>query len=325
MSVQHELRPGFGVSVGYFRTLVWRRWRRQRHPRRRNDADGDRQPEGDAQGFRSVLHHRADRSAACRTAAQQLCGLYRRQACAVRPERQRDQVGRGLRPRARRACTTAWTLTMNARFGKGGQLSGGVSIGRTVTDNCVVVDSPEAARPDFCRTAPPMGRRDRREVPGRLSAAVDSSDERGLPEQRGHSDHGQLCRAATLRSRRRSAAICRTARSARRPATPTGRLQLIPNNSLFEPRAQQLDLRFTRTFRFGGTRRLRAEPRHLQSVQRGDRAGDEHDLRHVMEGRHADSQRTSASLRGSVRLLGWRGSQVCRYSGLVRVIERGQR
>jgi hypothetical protein len=26
---------------------------------------------------------------------------------------------------------------------------------------------------------------------------------------------------------------------------------------MFEPRAQQVDLRFTRTFRFGGTRRLR--------------------------------------------------------------------
>src|SRR5678809_1149599 len=34
-------------------------------------------------------------------------------------------------------------------------------------------------------------------------------------------------------------------------------IALIPDNSLFEPRAQQLDLRFTRTFRFGGTRRLR--------------------------------------------------------------------
>jgi hypothetical protein len=34
-------------------------------------------------------------------------------------------------------------------------------------------------------------------------------------------------------------------------------IALIPDNSTFEPRAQQLDLRFTRTFRFGGTRRVR--------------------------------------------------------------------
>ena len=34
-------------------------------------------------------------------------------------------------------------------------------------------------------------------------------------------------------------------------------IALVPDNSLFEPRAQQLDLRVTRTFRFGGTRRLR--------------------------------------------------------------------
>ena len=34
-------------------------------------------------------------------------------------------------------------------------------------------------------------------------------------------------------------------------------IALIPDNTMFEPRAQQLDLRFTRTIRFGGTRRLR--------------------------------------------------------------------
>ena len=34
-------------------------------------------------------------------------------------------------------------------------------------------------------------------------------------------------------------------------------IPLIPDNSMFEPRAQQLDLRVTRTFRFGASRRFR--------------------------------------------------------------------
>ena len=45
---------------------------------------------------------------------------------------------------------------VTARFGNGGQLSGGINVGRTVTDNCLVVDSPEAARPDFCRNGLPF-------------------------------------------------------------------------------------------------------------------------------------------------------------------------
>jgi hypothetical protein len=64
-------------------------------------------------------------------------------------------------------------LATSARFGRGGLLSGGVSFGRTVTDNCFDVDAPgivtvgapsvtqpsgvapQTARRDFCRVVPP--------------------------------------------------------------------------------------------------------------------------------------------------------------------------
>ena len=36
------------------------------------------------------------------------------------------------------------------RFGSGGVLNGGVSVGRQKNVNCVVIDSPEAGRPGFC-------------------------------------------------------------------------------------------------------------------------------------------------------------------------------
>jgi hypothetical protein len=45
-------------------------------------------------------------------------------------------------------------LTINARFGNGGQVSGGVNTGRTATDRCFVVDSPQELR--FCDSTPPF-------------------------------------------------------------------------------------------------------------------------------------------------------------------------
>jgi hypothetical protein len=45
-------------------------------------------------------------------------------------------------------------VTLSARFGAGGQLSGGLSTGRTATNRCFVVDSPQELR--FCDVRPPF-------------------------------------------------------------------------------------------------------------------------------------------------------------------------
>jgi hypothetical protein len=42
---------------------------------------------------------------------------------------------------------------MNARFGKGGVLAGGMSAGQTVTHNCFVVNSPQELR--YCEVTSP--------------------------------------------------------------------------------------------------------------------------------------------------------------------------
>ena len=63
-------------------------------------------------------------------------------------------------------------VTLGARFGQGGQFQGGLATGRTVTDNCMVIDSPSALtagtpagaalalpavdpRPGYCRVSRP--------------------------------------------------------------------------------------------------------------------------------------------------------------------------
>ncbi len=48
-------------------------------------------------------------------------------------------------------------MTMNWRFGTGGLVSGGGSIGRTVTDNCFTIDSPQQERDGFCHVSPTWG------------------------------------------------------------------------------------------------------------------------------------------------------------------------
>ena len=147
-------------------------------------------------------------------------------------------------------------LTTNARFGKGGQLSGGVSIGRTVTDNCVVVDTPQDARPDFCRTARPWGAATDVKflvvypLPYDIQTSAVYQNSAGIPITASY----VVSNATIAPSLQRNLSDC-TIGAATCNANRT--IALIPDNSLFEPRAQQLDLRFTRTFRFGGTRRLR--------------------------------------------------------------------
>ena len=46
-------------------------------------------------------------------------------------------------------------ITMNARFAQRGVIQGGLSTGRTTTDNCFVIDSPQQARPGFCHVTRP--------------------------------------------------------------------------------------------------------------------------------------------------------------------------
>ena len=46
-------------------------------------------------------------------------------------------------------------VSFDGRVGDGTLLAGGVSVGRTVSDNCFAVDSPEQARPGFCTFTPP--------------------------------------------------------------------------------------------------------------------------------------------------------------------------
>ena len=123
VSVQHELRPG--VNVGYFRTLRWIL-----------ATDNQLVTPADFDPFCITVPN--DRRLP--NSGQQLCGLFdvtptafglvdNLVTLASRYGKQ-TQVFNGV------------DMTVNARFAGNGQLSGGLSVGRTVTDNCYQNDDP---------------------------------------------------------------------------------------------------------------------------------------------------------------------------------------
>ena len=254
VSLQHELRPGFGVSAGYFRTWYV------------GDAGGSGIP--GAETTLTVTDNlkvtpkdfdefciAAPSDSRLPASGRQLCGLF-----DVRPALfgQSDNVITSADEFGRRKTRVynGLDLTTNARFGQGGQLSGGISIGRTVTDNCVVVDSPQDARPGFCRTAKPWGAATDVKfivvypLPYDIQTSAVYQNSAGIPITANY----VVSNAAIASSLGRNLSDCAIGAAT---CNANRTIALIPDNSMFEPRAQQLDLRFTRTFRFGGTRRLR--------------------------------------------------------------------
>jgi hypothetical protein len=185
----------------------------------------------------------------------QLCGLY-----DLRPALfgQVDNVVRSAADVGRRKTRVynGVDLTLTARFGQGGQLSGGTSIGRTVTDDCVVVDSPQDAREGFCRTARPW--KDATDLkflvvyplPWDIQTSAVYQNGAGIPVTA-----NLVVNNATIRpSLGRNLAACGAAAVCNATVT----VPLIPNQSMFESRHQQIDLRFSRAFSTGGRSRLRA-------------------------------------------------------------------
>ena len=254
VSIQHELRPGFGVSAAYYRTWYV------------GDAGGSGIP--NAETTLTVIDNLKvapkDFDEYCITApndgrlpnsGKQLCGLF-----DVKPALfgQTDNVIKSAEEFGRRKTRVynGLDLTTNARFGRGGQVSGGVSIGRTVTDNCVVVDSPQDARPDFCRTARPWGAATDVKflvvypLPYDIQTSAVYQNSPGIPITANY----VVSNAQIVSSLGRNLSDCAIGAAT---CNANRTIPLIPDNSMFEPRAQQLDLRFTRTFRFGGTRRFR--------------------------------------------------------------------
>ena len=259
VSLQHQLRPGVGVNVGYFRTWYG--------------------------GFLSTdnqLVAPANFDSFCITvptdsrlpnSGERLCGL-----ADVKPASfgsvdnlvtQASHFGKPTQ------VFNGVDMTVNARFGQGGLLSGGGSIGRTVTDNCYINDDPsltaqvfpgvqvlpatslQSKTSQFCHVAPPWSQGTQVKfmlvypMPWGIQTSAIYQNSSGIPITSSY-----VATNAEIRpSLGRDLGSCRGATTCAATAT----VELLPPNSVFEPRLQQLDLRLSRLFKLGGSRRLRGD------------------------------------------------------------------
>jgi hypothetical protein len=243
-SVQHQLRPGLAVNVGYFRTWF-----------------------GNFQVVDNVLVTPADFDPFCVTApvdarlpnggGYQVCdGLTN-----VNPSKfglVENVVTQASRFGNRREVYNGVDATVNWRFGQGGLFQGGTNVGHTVTE-CVAPDAPQ----QFCKNVPPFFLPQFKfsgayplpfwdlgvsatfqSVPGPsigflTPAAAYGTSYGGLP-----TNSGQY----TVSSAEVKPSLGRDLSSGPNGVTT---VFLVEPNQYFEDRLNQVDIRFTKTVRVG--------------------------------------------------------------------------
>jgi hypothetical protein len=244
VAIQHQLRPGIGVAAGYFHTS----WK--------NGGPNS----GDFQVTDNRKVTPADYDQYCVTAPSdsrlpggggyQVCGLY-----DVKPTlfgQVDNLVTTASKFGDRKNIYNGIEFSVNARFGKGGVLSGGISMGRTEVDYCAVPDVPA----QFCRNTAPFKGDTQIKFSGsyplpfgfQASGAVQNLSGRPISATLSYTNN----QIAT--SLGRNLAAC----GAQTTCTSQVTVTILEPNKLFEDRYTLLDVRLGRTFRYG---RLRIQPR----------------------------------------------------------------
>jgi hypothetical protein len=259
LTFQHELTQGLALNVGYFRTwyggqLV---------------TNNEAVP---AAGYDSFCVNAPTDPRLPGGGGNQICGLYDiKPAFFGRVDNlvtQASNFGDG-----QKQVYNGIDLTLSGRFGDGGQFSGGLSVGRTVTDNCYINDNPSLTSPaflnvaalpagtlvprnsEFCKVTPPWSSVTQVKflavypLPWDIETSAIFQNSPGVPITASYVVTNQQVNAALGRN----LAAC--------PATgvcnATLRTELIPPNTMFEPRLTQVDVRLSRLFRLPGTTRVR--------------------------------------------------------------------
>ena len=254
LTMQQEIGPNLGLNVGYFRTWYG------------GTCGGNGIPGGEScllvndnqyvtpADFDPFCINVPSDSRLPDGGGNQLCGLY-----DVRPALfgQTDNIARPADDfgRNRTRVYNGVDATVNLRFAQGGQLQGGLAVGRFATDDCVVYDSPQDGREGYCNTTPPWSAGTQLKVlavypmPFDIQTSAIYQNSPGIPITA-----SLVVPNAQIVGLGRNLAACGAAAACNANVT----VDIIEPQSMFEPRQQQLDLRFSRLFRLGSTRRLRA-------------------------------------------------------------------
>jgi len=230
--LQRELRPGLALNAGYYHTWYG------------NFAVTD-----------NLAVTPADFDQYCITApvdsrlpgggGNQICGLYDvRQAKFGQVD---NLITLAQHFGGRSEAYNGFDIGLTGRLPNGVELSGGVSTGQTVTDNCGVVDSPGEKR--FCDTTLPFAGQTQIKVngvyplPWDLAFAATYQDLSGIPIAASYTATNALIAPSLLRNL--------SAGAGGRVTIP-----LIEPNTMREDRRRQLDVRLSRTLRLGHSRLL---------------------------------------------------------------------
>jgi hypothetical protein len=254
LALQHELRPGIGVSASYFRTS----W------------TGGGPNSGDFQVTDNLAVTPDDYDSYCVTApidprlpnggGYQICGLY-----DVKPAKfgQVNNLVTEVSNFGKRSNVyTGLEFSVNARFGRGGVVSGGVGLGRTALDYCATADRLAATSvgtelpTQYCRNTNPFKGDTQVKFSGsyplpwgfQASGAVQNLSGRPIASTFSYSN------AQIAPSLGRNLAAC----GAQTVCTSSVTVTILEPNTLFEKRYTLADLRVSRTFRMG---RVRVQPR----------------------------------------------------------------
>ena len=232
-SIQHELRPGISLTAGYFRT-----WQD-------NFSATD-----------NLAVTPADFDPFCVTApvdsrlpgggGYQLCDLY-----DVKPAKfgqVNNLVVQTSHYGERTQTYNGFEVSVNARFGRGGLLTAGLSTGQTTTDNCATPDAPQ----QFCLNTMPFSGQTQVKMSGAyplpwgLQASGTFQNLPGAPIAATYvATNAEI--APTLG---RNLAAC----GGRVPCTSTATITLFEPNTQFEARYTLLDFRLSKVFRVGPVR-----------------------------------------------------------------------
>jgi hypothetical protein len=245
LALQHELRSNMALNLGYFRTWYGNFLVTDNLAITPDDYDPfcitaptDSRLPGDVSG-------------------KQICGLY-----DIKPAKfgqVNNLVTQSSHFGGRTEVYNGIDVSLNTRFAEGGVFQGGLSVGRTVEDSCVTVDQPQngdtgygitvgGTAPGYCRVTRPWAAATQLKfmvvypLPWNLQTSAVYQNIPGMPINTTYlAVNAEIAPSLGRNLVGRNNVV----------------IDLVPPNTIFEPRLQQVDLRVSRTF-VAGKARLRA-------------------------------------------------------------------
>ena len=226
-SIQHELRPGMALNVGYFYTT---------HANL-TSTDNTLVGPGDYTGYcvQTPTH-----SLLGSFGGSLQCGLY-----DLNPEARGRSFRRTTLSENFGEHTEVFhgiDIGLNARFLDGGVIQGGVSTGRTNMNNCFVVDSPQQMRDGYCDVTKSWA----------AQTQVKLAFSYPLPWDMQLSGNLQNLTGPAIRAFQTIFRPSQTIGLGRRLSSGFARAQLLPTDTFYEKRFTQLDLRVSKLLEIGG-------------------------------------------------------------------------